>query len=139
MNLVLYSVLRILVFLAALGLGYVLGLRSWLLVLVAVVLAAAASYVFLRGPRDAAVTELASGAERRRDRPAVDADAEHEDAADEAERRRADARAASGREGDPEDKAVDQLEEPRVAQDEHEVAPGGAGEHTSRETPGRER
>lgn len=98
MRLLLYSVLRVLLLLGALGLGYLLGLRSWLLVLVAVVIAAALSYLFLRGPRDAAVGELAAGFSRpRADRPR-NADEELEDRLDEQTRGRDDD-AARGSQG----------------------------------------
>lgn len=83
MRLLVYSLLRVLMLAAALGLGYLLGLRSWLLVLVAVVIATAASYLFLRGPRDAAVGELASGFAAPRGRRRPTADEEHEDLLDE--------------------------------------------------------
>jgi hypothetical protein len=81
--LVLYTLWRILLFVAALGLGYAAGLRSWLLVLVAAVVAFAVSYLALRGPRDSASRWLAERAERRKDAPggARDADAAFEDAA----------------------------------------------------------
>ena len=82
-RLVWYSLLRLVVLAGAVGIGYVLGLRGWLLILMGVVFAAAASYLLLRGPRDAAARQLA-GALRARD---VDADAE--DAIDEAARRAA--------------------------------------------------
>jgi hypothetical protein len=129
----LYSFLRVVVLGVALGLGYALGLRSWLLWIVAVVLAAAASYLFLRAPRDAAAAQLAAGAGRRRARPVVDLDAQHEDAADEEARRRSDG------EGDAEERSVEQLGEARVPQDEHEVAPRRPAEHTPGETPGGQR
>ncbi|WP_166845475.1 DUF4229 domain-containing protein [Isoptericola sp. BMS4] len=82
MPLVLYTLWRILIFVAALVLGYLAGLGSWLLVLVAAVVAFAVSYLALRGPRDAASLWLAERAERRRaGRGARDVDAEFEDAA----------------------------------------------------------
>ncbi|MBL0887471.1 DUF4229 domain-containing protein [Myceligenerans indicum] len=83
MPLVIYTVLRLALFAGALGLLYVAGLRSWLLVGVAAVAAFALSYVLLSGPRDAAATWLADRRERRRARQGgsvADADAAHEDA-----------------------------------------------------------
>lgn len=135
MGLLLYSLLRLAVLAAALGLGYLLGLRSWLLVLVAVVLSAAVSYLLLRRPRDAAVRALAAGAGRRGTHHALDVDTEHEDAADDAARQRA--RPPSERQSHAEDEAVGQLEDAGVPQDEHEVAPGGPADHPPGEAPGR--
>lgn len=61
-----YTVLRLLLFAAALGVGYLVGLRSWLLLLVAVVVAFAVSYLVLAKQKDAAARWLAERAERRR-------------------------------------------------------------------------
>jgi uncharacterized oligopeptide transporter (OPT) family protein len=75
-----YTVWRILLFVAALGAGYLLGLRSWLLVLVAAVVAFAVSYLALSRPRDAAARWLAEREQRRKDGSAApDADADYED------------------------------------------------------------
>lgn len=161
MRLLVYSLLRLAVFGAALGLGYLLGLRNWLLVLVAVVIAAAVSYLVLKGPRDAAVAALAEGGERRRTRPArVDVDAEHEDAVDEAARAAATGTpvtpvAATGpepgavmppapgdgpgseRERDPQHQAVREFQQAGGAQDADEVAPGGSPQHHPHDPNGR--
>lgn len=79
-----YSLLRLALFGAALGLLYAAGLRGWLLPIVAVVVALALSYLTLRKPRDAAALWMAARAERRTAERAVlprtDADAAHEDA-----------------------------------------------------------
>ena len=76
-----YTVWRILLFVAALGAGYLLGLRSWLLVLVAAVVAFAVSYLALGGPRDAAARWLAEKVQRRKDGSAKhDVDTDYEDA-----------------------------------------------------------
>lgn len=84
MPLLTYSLLRLALFGAALGLLYVAGLRGWLLAVVAVVVALALSYLTLRKPRDAAAQWMATRAERRaaarEAAPRVDADAAHEDA-----------------------------------------------------------
>jgi len=90
---VVYSVLRLALFGACLGLLWWAGLRSWLVVIVAAFLAWGLSYVLLSGPRDAAARQLADRAERRRaagdttvlGRRAQE-DADVEDAADEATR-----------------------------------------------------
>ncbi|MFD6177770.1 MULTISPECIES: DUF4229 domain-containing protein [unclassified Isoptericola] len=81
MPLVMYTVWRILLFVAALGAGYVLGLRSWLLVLVAAVVAFAVSYLALAKPREAAAVWLAEKEQRRKDGSAKhDVDTDFEDA-----------------------------------------------------------
>lgn len=82
MPLVLYTALRLLLFVVVLGVGYLVGLRYWLLVVVAAVVALAVSYLALRRQRDAAAVWLAQRAERRRTAVAreVDEDAAYEDA-----------------------------------------------------------
>ncbi len=87
-----YSALRIGLLAACFALGYWAGLRTWLLLVVATLVAWGLSYVLLGGPRDAAARYLADRVERpgggRGDRArAADADAAFEDAAvDDAER-----------------------------------------------------
>jgi hypothetical protein len=82
--LLIYSLLRLALFGAALGLLYLVGLRGWLLPVVAVVVALALSYLTLSKPRDAATRWIAARADRRAAEravfPKVDADAAHEDA-----------------------------------------------------------
>ncbi|WP_123815825.1 DUF4229 domain-containing protein [Myceligenerans xiligouense] len=83
MPLVIYTVLRLALFGGALGLLYLAGLRSWLLVGVAAVAAFALSYVLLSVPRDAAARWLADRRARRgagTGGSGADADAAHEDA-----------------------------------------------------------
>ncbi len=79
-----YTLLRLALFGAAFGLLYLVGLRGWLLPIVAVVVALAVSYLTLNRPRDAATRWMAGRAERRAAAraaaPKVDADAAHEDA-----------------------------------------------------------
>lgn len=79
---VVYSLLRAVLFLAATGLLWWLGMRSWLAPVLGAVIAWALSYVLLARQRDAAARHLAARAEARRGgRPAgVDADAAAEDA-----------------------------------------------------------
>lgn len=60
-----YSVLRLLLFAVALGVLWFAGLRGWLLVLVAAVVALMLSYLTLRTPREAASRYLAERAEHR--------------------------------------------------------------------------
>jgi hypothetical protein len=60
-----YSVLRLLLFAAALGALWLAGMRGWLLVLVAAVVALMLSYLTLNRPREAASRYLAERAERR--------------------------------------------------------------------------
>lgn len=78
--LVIYTVLRLALFAGALGLLHLAGLRSWLLVGVAAIVAFALSYVLLGGPRDAAAMWLAERRGARTSGSAADADAAHEDA-----------------------------------------------------------
>lgn len=82
MPVVVYSLLRLAVLAACVGLLALLGLRGWLLAIVAVVVAALASYLVLPRPRRAAAAWLAErGEARRRARaPRRDLDAEVEDA-----------------------------------------------------------
>lgn len=84
-----YTLLRLAFLAGALGALYVMGMRGWLLVLVAAVVAFTLSYLLLRGPRDAAARWLAERGARARagdpeargfSRDAV-ADADVEDAA----------------------------------------------------------
>ncbi|MCK0118892.1 DUF4229 domain-containing protein [Isoptericola sp. S6320L] len=86
MPLVTYTVLRLLVFAAALGAGYLVGLRSWLLLLVGIVVAFAVSYILLAKQKDAAARWMAERAERRRSGEeglgkVIDEDAAAEDSA----------------------------------------------------------
>lgn len=84
MPLLIYTLLRLALFGAAVGLLYLAGLRGWLLPIVAVVVALAVSYLTLSKPRDAATRWMAGRAERRAAEraafPKTDADAAHEDA-----------------------------------------------------------
>lgn len=79
-----YTLLRLALFGATLGLLYLAGLRGWLLPAVAVVVSLAVSYLTLSRPRDAAARWMATRAERRAAEraaaPKIDADAAHEDA-----------------------------------------------------------
>lgn len=84
MRLVVYSLLRLLMVLAAAGVLYVVGLRSWALWAAAIVIGALVSYVVLGRQRAAAAAVLAAhdptrGATDRLAR-AGDADAAYEDA-----------------------------------------------------------
>ncbi|MDD9207773.1 DUF4229 domain-containing protein [Georgenia sp. 10Sc9-8] len=85
MRILLYSLLRVALVLGAVGVLYALGMRSWLLWLAALVVAALLSYVLFARQRDAAAAQLAAGVERRRERPrgrtVPDEDAAYEDAA----------------------------------------------------------
>lgn len=87
MPLFVYSALRLGLFALALVVLWAVGMRDWLLVLVAAVVAWALSYVFLAGPRDAAALWLSQRVEGRSARfsPGVEADAAAEDAEADAE------------------------------------------------------
>ncbi len=76
-----YSLLRLGLFVALLVVGYLAGLRSWLLLLVALVVAFSVSYLALRRQRDAAAVWLAERSARRQaaKEQTVDEDAAYED------------------------------------------------------------
>ncbi|WP_158374746.1 DUF4229 domain-containing protein [Cellulosimicrobium cellulans] len=91
MPVVIYSLLRLALFVVCL-IGLVLAGTGWLLGVVgAALLAALLSYVLLRGPRDRAALWLQARSEARGDRPrlsrSASADAAEEDAAVEAAER----------------------------------------------------
>lgn len=136
-RLLVYTLLRVLLVLAAAGVLSLLGMRSWLLWVTAVVVGALLSYLLLRPQGRAAANVLAEYSPVRAERPvfspAVEADAAYEDAlVDDAEARSAartpDAVGTLEREPDAQQQAVAELEQPRVAQDRDEVAAGGAAE-----------
>lgn len=86
-----YTVLRLLLFAAVVGVGYLVGLRGWLLLLVGIVVAFAVSYLVLAKQKDAAARWIAERAERRRTRQGglgkvIDEDAAAEDWSDEPNR-----------------------------------------------------
>ncbi len=81
-----YTALRLLLLVAVAGVLVLLGVRGPLLVVLAVLISAALSYVLLSGPRNAVVRHLEQRAAARR--AAADPDAAAEDAEDEAVRRR---------------------------------------------------
>jgi len=62
---VVYSVLRLLLLAVALGALWLAGMRGWLLVLVAAVVALMLSYLTLNKPREAASRYLAARSEHR--------------------------------------------------------------------------
>ncbi|PWD50565.1 DUF4229 domain-containing protein [Serinibacter arcticus] len=64
MPLLRYSLLRLGVLLASFGLFYLVGMRGWPWLIVSVIVAAAVSYLTMRGQRNAAVDSLASRAAR---------------------------------------------------------------------------
>jgi hypothetical protein len=71
-----YTLLRLGIFGAALGLLLAIGLDWWWAAIVATIISMTVSYIFFGALRDAVAVDLAA----RRQRPAVDADAEAEDA-----------------------------------------------------------
>ncbi|TDE91701.1 DUF4229 domain-containing protein [Occultella glacieicola] len=141
MALLIYSVLRILLVVAAGAVLYLLGLRSWLLVLAAVLVGAGLSYVLLEGPRrkaaDAVAARRAGG--DRFSRALADEAAEEDAEADSMARLRREARSEPVRSGGAEeqggqqDQAEGELEESGVPQDSDEVATGGPAEDPARE------
>ena len=66
MPVLVYSLLRVVLFLAVTGVLWWAGMRSWVAPVLAAVIAFALSYVLLRRQRDAAALHLAARAERRR-------------------------------------------------------------------------
>ncbi len=152
MRLLVYTVLRLLIVLAAAGLLYWVGMRSWVLWITALVVGALVSFLVLGKQRDAAVQVLAERDPARRPRPrfspTVEADAAYEDAIVDAgtsppHHPAADRAPAepggSERETEPEQHAVTELEQPGVPQDHDEVAPDGTTEHDAREAHRRRR
>lgn len=96
-----YSALRLVLFVAALLVGYLVGLGGWLLPLVALVVAFAVSYLALRTQRDAAAAWLAERDQRRKERKQgmdrlIDEDADAEDAAVDGRTEPADGTAGDG-------------------------------------------
>lgn len=89
MPLVVYSLLRLALLVAAVVAGWAVGMRGWLLVVVATVVAWAVSYLVLNGRRAAAATWLAERAERRRaSGRRISAHVDADDAAEDAEAER---------------------------------------------------
>jgi hypothetical protein len=143
-RLLVYSLLRVLLVLASAGVLYLLGMRSWLLWVVAVVIGALLSYLLLRPQGRAAAEVIAQLSPLREERPtfseSAQADAAYEDALVDAAEGPAPAPAdgVAGapeegstleREPDAEEDAVPQLQQPGVPQDHDEVAPDRSAEH----------
>ncbi|MBD7920050.1 DUF4229 domain-containing protein [Cellulomonas sp. Sa3CUA2] len=84
MPVVVYSLLRAALFLAATGLLWWAGMRSWLAPVLAAVIAWGLSYVLLPRQRDAAAVHLAERAEQRRARGGLGARAREDAAAEDA-------------------------------------------------------
>lgn len=83
MRLLRYTLFRVVIVLAAAGLLYLVGLRSWLLWVAALVVGAMVSFLVLKDERLAAAQVLAEYDPLRRDRPsfsaAAEGDADYED------------------------------------------------------------
>lgn len=79
MSLIVYTLLRVLLVVAAGALLYLAGMRGVLLVAVAVLVGAMLSFVLLKGPRDRAAATLKAFAEREPRVSEPDADALAED------------------------------------------------------------
>lgn len=80
-----YTVLRLGLFVAVLAVLALLGARGWLLLLVAAVISLVLSYVLLRGPRERLAAQVAERVDPARRRPTrfdqtLDDDAAAEDA-----------------------------------------------------------
>src|SRR5699024_771422 len=117
-----YAALRILLIVVS-GVGlYLLGLRGWLLLAVAIIVGAMLSYVLLPAPRDRAAGRLGSVMQHREVARTVLTDEEIEDAAI--------AGGASGEHGaESEHDAEAELQQTGVAQDGQEGAPGVSAQH----------
>ncbi|WP_245867017.1 DUF4229 domain-containing protein [Serinibacter salmoneus] len=81
MPLLRYTLLRLAVLVLACGLTWLLGLRGWLWIVAAVLIAGAVSYLVLPRQRVAAVTALENRAATRKRAQRRDEDADAEDAA----------------------------------------------------------
>ena len=135
MPFVIYSLLRLGLFVSALLALWALHLGGWLLVVVAAFLAWAVSYLALAGPRDRAALWVSDRVERRRTgprfSPAVEADALDEDsevtATAPAGGPRAD-RTGSEREAEPEQDAEAELEHARPGEHGSQQHAAGAGD-----------
>jgi hypothetical protein len=104
-RLLVYSLLRVLLVLVSAGVLYLLGMRSWLLWLAAVIIGALLSYLLLRTQGRAAAEVISQLSPLREERPKfseqVEADAAYEDGlVDEAEHGAAPATTAPGEPGD---------------------------------------
>jgi hypothetical protein len=82
--LLVYTVLRLALFVGVLAVIALIGARGWLLLLLAAVISFALSYVLLRGPRERLAEQVAARADPSRRRPgrlsnALDDDARAED------------------------------------------------------------
>ncbi len=144
MRLLVYSLLRVLLVLASAGVLYLLGMRSWLLWLTAVVVGALLSYLLLRNQGHAAAEAISQLSPLREERPKfserVEEDAAYEDGlVDDAGHGARPAttappedaaaeRSTLEREPETEQDAVGQLEQPGVPQDDDEVAARGPAE-----------
>lgn len=122
MPFVVYSLLRLAIFVGALGVLAYAGMRGWLLVIVAALAAFFISYLALRRPRERAAVYLADRAEQRKSSGErfsreIEDDAAREDAAADAVRA-SDEGTALEREAKSEQDPESELEHP------------GAGEHT---------
>lgn len=148
MPLVVYSLLRLALLVAALVAGWAVGMRGWLLVLVATVVAWAVSYLVLNGRRTAAATWLAERAERRRaSGRRISARVDADDAAEDAEAERLGARDGappaarhprSHGEAEPEEHPVGELEATRPGEHRAQQHAARAEQHGPDQDPGRD-
>lgn len=135
MPLLTYTLLR-LGFMFAVGVVlYLLGVRSWLLLALSILMGAGLSYVLLARPRQSAAEDLErrTGGRPTRLERAVDADAEDEDAQLAGAGAGTPSRAASADEhrhgqGESEHDADGQLQHPGAGQDPDQVRAPGAGQ-----------
>lgn len=136
--LVIYSALRLGLLAGCFALGYWAGLRTWLLLAVAVFAAWGLSYVLLAGPRDAAAVWVAERVERRRRGErhfpgGADDDAALEDALD--ERARAAEATPGGRPDLSTDPGTDPGTDPRMDDGPGDGYPGETASPRPSSTP----
>ncbi|WP_029252109.1 DUF4229 domain-containing protein [Paraoerskovia marina] len=135
MPFVVYSLLRLAVFAGVLVALYAVGMRDWLLIVVAALAAFFVSYLALNGPRTRASEYLAARSEHRRATGEkfsreIEDEAAYEDAADDAARgldRRGGGAELEG-ETEPEKDAEGELEHPGPGEHADEAGSGRTGQ-----------
>lgn len=135
-----FTLLRLGLLVVAAAVLYAIGFRSWLLVLLATVVALALSYLLLGRQRDAAAQHLARRAERRRRRPPTEDELAEDAQADHGSPALGGAVAPSGseREAEAEQDPVAQLEQAGPGEDRPQEHAARAEQDGPDEQPGRQ-
>ena len=126
MPILIYSLLRLGLFAASVGLLWWAGVGSWLAVVLAAFLAWGLSYVLLPGPRDRAAIEIAERVARRGEGHRFSARAEEDAAIEDAQY---DDPVGSEREADPQQHSVREGEHPGHPEDLGEESATRAGHY----------